>query len=136
MELKAERQRLVETLRSRKMGWNHEQGAFSKVETLGISRAEKALGKKFQPSTVEGVDMIDVPGMGKLSLKGPFVDDTLKPLSSDLQKKSISNIKGHIKGNTAVDKHIIDTLGLDDANFKLLNDILKDVPSHKYKLIR
>lgn len=80
--------------------------------------------------------MMDVPGMGKLSLKGPFVDDTLKPLSSDLQKKAISNIKGHIKGNTAVDKHIIDTLGLDDANFKLLKDSLKDVPSHKYKLIR
>lgn len=119
-------QRLQEALRSRILGYNHEQGKFSYNETLGISRAEKALNKKFQPSDTLGVDMKDPGGLGDVSLKGPFLNNNRQPLTSAQQEAVIKNLTKHINNNMAVDAHIIDTLGLDAKVISALKEALKN----------
>lgn len=121
-------QRLSETLRSRKLGYNHEQGRFSYNETLGISRAEKALGRKFQPSDTIGVDIVDPNGLGNISLKGPFLNAQKQPLTQVQQQAVIKNLQKHISTNTAVDVHIIDTLGLSNDVINALQDGLSNSP--------
>ena len=122
----AEIQRLQEALRSRILGYNHEQGKFSYNETLGISRAEKALNKKFQPSDTLGVDMKDPGGLGNVSLKGPFLNSKQQPLTPVQQEAVIKSLTKHINHNTAVDVHIIDTLGLNQEVVKGLKEALKN----------
>jgi hypothetical protein len=108
------------------MGWNHEQKKFSIIETLGISRAEKTLGRRFEPSNIEGVDFLDPQGFGKVSLKGPFLDKDLNPLKQEYQEGAIKSIYKHVERNTAVDVHIIDTTGLSDTVFKSMQEALKN----------
>ena len=118
-------QSLAETLRYRQLGWNHEQSKFSVVETFGISRAEKAFNKRFQPSTTDGIDFKDPGGWGNISLKGPFLDSKLEPLTPAQQMRAIANIQKHVQRNRAVDVHVIDTMGLSDDVFKVLQKTLK-----------
>lgn len=122
-------QRLSETLRIRMLGYNHEQGRFSYNETLGISRAEKALGRKFQPSDTIGVDVVDPNGLGNISLKGPFLNAQKQPLTQVQQQAVIKNLQKHINTNTAVDVHIIDTLGLNDDVINALQEGLSNSPA-------
>ena len=119
-------QRMQESLRYRQLSWNHEQKKFSIVEAHGISRAESALGRRFQPSNIEGVDFLDPTGLGKVSLKGPFLDNNLQPLKLEYQQKAVQNVYKHVQENTAVDVHIIDTKGLSDEVFKSMQDALKN----------
>ena len=119
-------QEFVDTLRSRILGYNHEQGRFSYNETLGISRAEKALNKRFEPSNTIGVDMIDPKGLGNVSLKGPFLNASKEPLTVAQQQGVIKSLQKHISNNTAVDAHIIDALGLNDDIVQALQEALKD----------
>lgn len=122
----SEIQRLQEALRSRILGYNHEQGKFSYNETLGISRAEKALNKRFQPSDTLGVDMKDPGGLGNISLKGPFLNNNRQPLTTAQQEAVIKNLTKHVNNNTAVDVHIIDTLGLESNVIIALKEALKN----------
>lgn len=126
VEKSLEIQRLKDSLRYRILGYNHEQKKFSYNETLGISRSEKALNKKFQPSNTEGVDFKDPGGLGNISLKGPFLNARQEPLNLAQQNAVIENLKKHIKHNTAVDVHIVDTLGLNKDVVKGLKNGLKD----------
>lgn len=121
-------QRLAEALRYRQLGWNHEQAKFSKIETMGVSRAEKAFGKKFQPSDIEGVDFLDPGGWGKISLKGPFLNGKMEPLTNEQQLKAIESVKKHVDRNKAVNIHIVDTLGLSNENFELMRTRLSNSP--------
>lgn len=125
-------QRLQEALRTRILGYNHEQSKFSYNETLGISRAEKALNKKFQPSDTLGVDMKDPGGLGDISLKGPFLNSKRQPLTIEQQEAVIKNLTKHISNNTAVDVHIIDTLGLEA---KVINDLKEALKNSKIRII-
>ena len=117
--------RMQEALRYRQLSWNHEQKKFSIIEAHGISRAEQALGRRFEPSNIEGVDFLDPTGLGKVSLKGPFLDKNLQPLKLEYQKKAAENILKHANANKAVDIHIIDTKGLDDEVFNAMQETLK-----------
>ncbi|SCY35841.1 WXG100 family type VII secretion target [Paenibacillus polysaccharolyticus] len=132
LEKSVELQRLKDSLRYRILGYNHEQKKFSYNETLGISRSEKALNKKFQPSDTEGVDFKDPGGLGNISLKGPFLNARQEPLNVDQQNAVIENLKKHIKHNTAVDVHIVDTLGL---NKEVVNGLKEGLKDSKIKLI-
>lgn len=125
-ERQAALQRMAEVLRYRALGWNHEQGKFSVIETMAVSRAERAYGKRFMPSDVEGVDVIDPNGWGKVSLKGPFLNKNLQPLTIDQQMKAVSSIQKHVQNNTAVNTHIIDTMGLSDEALSSMQQSLKN----------
>ena len=125
-ERKAALQRMAEVLRYRALGWNHEQGKFSIIETMGISRAEQAFGKRFSPSNTEGVDFIDPNGWGNVSLKGPFLDKNLQPLAIEQQLKAVTSIQKHVQQNTAVNTHVIDTLGLSDEAFRAMQLALQN----------
>ncbi len=117
-------QRMQETLRYRQLSWNHEQKKFSMIEAHGVTRAEQALGRRFEPSNIEGVDFLDPTGFGKISLKGPFLDKNLQPLKLEYQQKATENILKHVEANKAVDIHIIDTKGLNDEVFKTMQEAL------------
>lgn len=132
LEKSVELQRLKDSLRYRILGYNHEQKKFSYNETLGISRSEKALNKKFQPSDTEGVDFKDPGGLGNISLKGPFLNARQEPLNVNQQNAVIENLKKHIRHNTAVDVHIVDTLGL---NKEVVNGLKEGLKDSKIKLI-
>ncbi|MEW8693153.1 MAG: hypothetical protein AB2535_19135, partial [Candidatus Thiodiazotropha endolucinida] len=119
-------QRMQEALRYRQLSWNHEQKQFSIIEAHGVSRAEQALGRRFKPSNIEGVDFLDPTGLGKISLKGPFLDKNLQPLKLGYQQKAAENILKHVEANKAVDIHIIDTKGLNDEVFKAMQETLKN----------
>ncbi|WP_168356217.1 LysM peptidoglycan-binding domain-containing protein [Lysobacter enzymogenes] len=118
-------QRLAEAVRYRAMGWNHEQGKFSIIETMAISRTERTFNKRFLPSNIEGVDVIDPAGWGNVSLKGPFLDKNLQPLASEFQMKAVGNISKHVANNTAVNTHVIDMTGLSDQAVKALQQSLQ-----------
>lgn len=132
LEKSFELQRLKDSLRYRILGYNHEQKKFSYNETLGISRSEKAFNKKFQPSDTEGVDFKDPGGLGNISLKGPFLNSKQEPLNLAQQNAVIENLKKHIKHNTAVDVHIVDTLGL---NKNVVNGLKEGLKDSKIKII-
>jgi hypothetical protein len=119
-------QRMQEALRYRQLSWNHEQKKFSIIEAHGVSRAEQALGRRFEPSNIEGVDFLDPTGLGRVSLKGPFLDKNLQPLKLEYQQKAAENILKHVEANKAVDIHIIDTKGLNDEVFKAMQETLKN----------
>lgn len=119
-------QRMQEALRYRQLSWNHEQKKFSIIEAHGISRAEQALRRRFEPSNIEGVDFLDPTGLGKISLKGPFLDKNLQPLKLGYQQKAAENILKHVEANKAVDVHIIDTKGLNDDVFRAMQETLKN----------
>ncbi|MBG9793478.1 hypothetical protein ABD76_13625 [Paenibacillus dendritiformis] len=53
--------------------------------------------------------------MGNISLKGPFLNSKQQPLNTAKQNAVIQNLSKHIKNNTAVDVHIIDTLGYETS---------------------
>ncbi|MEW8626342.1 MAG: hypothetical protein AB2551_11360 [Candidatus Thiodiazotropha sp.] len=118
-------QHMQETLRYRQLSWNHEQKKYSVIEAHGVSRAEQALGRRFEPSNIEGVDFLDPTGLGKISLKGPFLDKKLQPLKVEYQQKAVENILKHVEANKAVDIHIIDTKGLNDEVLMTLQETLK-----------
>lgn len=96
------------------------------MKILGISRAEKALNKRFQPSDTLGVDMKDPGGLGNISLKGPFLNNNRQPLTTAQQEAVIKNLTKHVNNNTAVDVHIIDTLGLESNVIIALKEALKN----------
>ncbi|KQW01222.1 hypothetical protein [Rhizobacter sp. Root1221] len=93
---------------------------------MAISRAEKTFGKAFQLSTTEGVDIIDLSGWGNVSLKGPFLNGDLEPLTDTQQMKAVSNVAKHIQQNTAVDTHIIDTTGMSTAAEETLRQAVRN----------
>ncbi|MEH6459150.1 hypothetical protein, partial [Chitinimonas sp. JJ19] len=124
LERQAALQRMAEALRYRALGWNHEQGKFSMIETMAISRAESAYGKRFLPSNIEGVDVIDPNGWGNVSLKGPFLNKNQKPLTIDQQMRAVNSIQKHVQQNTAVNTHVIDTMGLSGDVLKAMQNAL------------
>lgn len=126
VERRAALQRMSEALRYRALGWNHEQGKFSVIENMAISRAESAYRKRFLPSNTEGVDVIDPSGWGNVSLKGPFLNKNLKPLTVEQQMKAVGSVQKHVRQNTAVDTHIIDILGLTDDALEAMQKSLVD----------
>ncbi|MFD3257538.1 hypothetical protein ACE3MQ_02875 [Paenibacillus lentus] len=74
----------------------------------------------------EGVDFKDPGGLGNISLKGTFLNSKQQPLNPAQQQAVIQNLTKPIKNNTAVDVHIIDTLGWSKEVVTGLKEALKD----------
>lgn len=100
---------------------NHEQGNdLSLHEAICASRTERAFGLQLRPSTTDGIDLHG-PALHAgqrwqdVSLKGPFLTKNgLLPLPPQAQRNAIGRVEGHIRGNTAVDVHVVDLFGLSE----------------------
>ncbi|RKH35806.1 RHS repeat-associated core domain-containing protein [Corallococcus sicarius] len=114
-ELNEARAKLIDTLRHRVLGWNHEQKRWSRNETLAISKLEKMLGRRLEPSNIEGIDVFDPNGLGSISVKGPYLNSKGLPPTAAQQRAAVANFFDAMKHNTTKGiVHVVDVTGLSD----------------------
>jgi hypothetical protein len=129
--------RIAGALRFKILGTNLEQGGkFSIIEAIGATRMEKIIGRRLSSSNIDGIDFIDSGNLGKIQLKGPFLNKNLQTLSLENQQNAIKNMLRKIQENTAPDTFIIDTLGLSDEVFSQLNIAVQSLPIQQAKKVR
>jgi hypothetical protein len=105
-----------------------ETGSAKFSELLGLARTEIATGATLVPSTTLGVDAIDTGGLGSIQLKGPFVSSDLGPLTNEQQIAAIPNSTQSAYVNTAYQTLVVDSFGLNQANYEQLLQQLVGFP--------
>ena len=95
------------------LSWNHEQRRPDVREGIGGARAEAAMGTRFRPSEVEGVDFFD--GDKAISLKGPLVHARTGadiPITDSMVDGLAASVLRGSRTSTAYDVMVVDLMGL------------------------
>ncbi|HYX33229.1 MAG TPA: hypothetical protein VE954_08945 [Oligoflexus sp.] len=102
-----------------------ESGKYRLKEGVGGARYEVKTGNLLKNGDTQGVDFVDTKTNQKISLKGPYRQDSMDPIPP--QAYNLENFaKSALKPNSAVDKVVVDLYGLNDTERKFVKEYIAE----------